>query len=92
MAFRKVQKFVPTNSHIVYELEEKVNKNGIFIKEYARQDKQLPDPDMFDLKNILDAGVELEEVNSKIMNSNTVNADTVVRKYTKKTEEVKNEK
>ena len=39
---------------------------------------------MFDLGKMLEAGVDIEEVNSKVMSTKTVNAENVVRKYTKK--------
>lgn len=90
MPFRFRQKFNPASSHCVCEIEEKENNDGVFVKELVRQDKSLPDPAMFDLKNILEAGVPLEEVNSKVMRSTSVNADSVVRKYTKNTEENNN--
>lgn len=51
---------------------------------------ELPDPKLFDLEAQLDAGIEQEEVKAAVLSPSTVNADNVVRKYTKKSQ-VKNE-
>lgn len=69
----------------VREVEETVNKNGKFVTKLVDQSEvKLPTTDMFDLKNLLDAGVDIEEVNSKVLSTRTINAANVVRKYTKK--------
>lgn len=69
----------------VRDIEETVNKDGEFVTKLVDQSEvKLPPTEMFDLKNILDAGVDIDEVNSKVMSTRTVNADNVVRKYTKK--------
>lgn len=47
-------------------------------------EKSMPEPELFDLKNQIDAGIEPEEVNSTVLKSSNVNANTLIRKYTKK--------
>jgi len=54
-------------------------------------DTDMPAPELFDIKAQLQAGVTQEEVNSKVISGSTVDAAQVIRKYTKKTTEVKNE-
>ena len=81
----RYNKVVLAPSTSVYECEEKVNKAGKFVQELVDQCKtRLPSTEMFDLKNMMDAGVDLEEVNSKVLSTRVINADNVVRKYTKK--------
>lgn len=80
----------------IFEIEEKTNKDGEQVTEVTDLGaKKLPSAEMFELDNMLEAGVDLEEVNSKVLSQKTINAETVVRKYTKKstnTNEVNNEK
>ena len=71
-------------SFVIYEPEEHFNQDGELICESVAQNKTLPDPEMFDLQNMLDAGVDLEETSSKVIGAKSINADTVVRKYVKK--------
>lgn len=73
-------------SFCAIEIEEHENKNGEFVTEPTDQNKKLPDVEMFNLKNMLDAGVDLEEVNSKIISTKSIDAGKVVRKYTKKSQ------
>lgn len=96
MSFRcrqlyKSAKYVP-----VYEYEEKTLESGQVISEAVNQeDKKLPDPELFSLEAQLKAGIDLEEVNSKVLKPGYIDADSVVRKYTKKksveNKEVENE-
>ena len=53
--------------------------------------KELPAPELFDLEAQMKAGINQEEVKSTILTSNNVNADSVIRKYTKKKAEVSDE-
>lgn len=46
--------------------------------------KELPAPELFDLDAQIKAGISQEEVSSTILSSNSVTADSVIRKYTKK--------
>lgn len=92
MSFRARQKYVGAQFKCVTEYEDKVLESGEMVSQPINQsEKVLPDPELFDLKNQIDAGVDMEEVNSKVFRAKTVDADTVVRKYTKKTKEVENE-
>lgn len=85
MSFRARQKYVSAQFKPVTEYEEKYLESGELVSQPINQsEKVLPDPELFDLKNQIDAGVDMEEVNSKVFKAKTVDADTVVRKYTKK--------
>lgn len=89
--FRRKQKLNIAPSFIIFEPESHFNNNGEMITELVAQNKNLPSSDMFDLKNMLDAGIDIEETSSKIIGAKSVNADNIVRKYTKKSEHSKNE-
>ena len=82
--FRKRQDLDLQESKVVIEIEEIVNEDGEYVHQGVEQNKNLPDSELFDLGNIIDAGIEPEEVDSKVLKASSVNADTVVRKYTKK--------
>lgn len=93
MPFRERQRFHAAVPSPVIEREEVTLPTGEVETQFNDQtDMVLPDPELFDLKNQLNAGIQPEEVNSKVMSAKTVNADSVVRKYTKKstTSEVTN--
>lgn len=94
MSFRQRQHFHPAHYVHVVEKEYTEKPDGRIQSDLVSRDETvLPDPALFDLQSQLKAGIALEEVNSKVVQSKTVNADTVVRKYTKKStnEEVNNE-
>jgi hypothetical protein len=57
----------------------------IIEQEKDLSEEKLPDAELFDLDNVLKAGIEPEEVQSTIMKDKSVNVDKVIRKYTKKT-------
>lgn len=84
MPFRCRQRYSSATSFIPEEYEEEFNKDGKLVKTTKKTNKKLPTSDMFDLGKMLEAGVDIEEVNSKVMSTKTVNAENVVRKYTKK--------
>ena len=85
MSFRCRQKLIVGKFIPVSVLNERENENGEFIKYTEDLGKvKLPDPELFDINNQLKAGVDMEEVNSKVLKAKRVNADTVVRKYTRK--------
>lgn len=89
MSFRLRQKYEPAFGKSVYEAEEQELPSGeIQTVMVDLSEKTMPDPELFDLKNQLDAGIDIEEVNSKVLKSKSVDAEKVIRKYTKK---VKNE-
>lgn len=84
MSFRCRQKFVPSFGSAVFEPEEKELPSGVLqVSMVDSCQKTMPKPELFDLKNQLESGLNLEEVNSKVMTVKSVNADSVVRKYTK---------
>ena len=92
MPFRRIQPLKLAGYAHVFEPTEVIQKNGNI--EYTLEDKadvRLPEAELFDLTNQLDAGISLEEVNSKVIGTKSVNADTVVRKYTKKTTNTSND-
>lgn len=85
MPFRKIQNLHLAGYAAVYEPKEVQDKNGNIKYELENKaDVVLPDAELFDITNQLEAGIDLEEVNSKVLANSTVNADNVVRKYTKK--------
>lgn len=85
MPFRRVQKFHhgPVNRVVDYQ-EKTLNTGEIVDVPVDQSTVKLPDAEMFDITNLRKAGVSLEEVNSKVLSAKSVNADAVVRKYTKK--------
>lgn len=89
MSFRARQKYVGAQFKSVTEYEDKILETGEMVSQAINQsEKVLPDPELFDLKNQIDAGVDMEEVNSKVFKTKKVDADTVVRKYTKRSNNV----
>lgn len=83
MSFRQRQKFHPAGCSPVVFLESKTLENGVVVQEMVDQsEKVLPKPELFDLENQLKAGVNLEEVNSKVFSAKSVNADEVIGKFT----------
>ena len=89
MSFRIRQKYSMEFGGSVYEAEETELPSGeIQTVMVDLSEKTMPEPELFDLKNQLEAGIDIEEVNSKVLKSSSVDAGKVIRKYTKK---VKNE-
>ena len=85
MPFRVRQRFAVASVVPVYDREEVTTPSGEVETQFTDQsDKQMPDPQLFDLQSQLKAGIEPQEVNSKVLTASEVNASTVVRKYTKK--------
>jgi len=91
MPFRVRQKFkqavcVPVLNEKQVELEsgQIVNKSEDMCQ------VKLPEAELFDIKNVLEAGVELEEVSSTILGSKQIDANKVIRKYTKRKENKEN--
>ena len=82
--FRRKQKLCVANSYVIYAPESHFNKDGNMVTDLVAQNKTLPSADMFDLGDMIDAGIDQEEVSSKIIDVKSVNADNVVRKYVKK--------
>ena len=82
--FRRKQKLCIANSYVIFEPESHINNDGEMVTELVAQNKTLPSAEMFDLGDMIEAGIEQEEVKSSILSPSNVNADSVVRKYTKK--------
>lgn len=86
MPFRLKQKYTPSFGRECFEAEEQELPSGDIQTIMKNQsEKTMPEPELFDLKNQLEAGIDLEEVNSKVMSNKTVDAGKIIRKYTKKT-------
>lgn len=84
MSFRCRQKFHPASSSSVYEPDETELPSGVIqIGLVNLSEKNMPKPEFFDLKNQVESGLNLEEVNSKVLQPRSVDASKVVRKYTK---------
>lgn len=84
--FRRKQKLNIANSYIIFAPESHFNNDGEMVTEMVAQNKTLPSADMFDLGDMIDAGIDQDEVKSSILSPSNVNADSIVRKYTKKAE------
>lgn len=91
MPFRVKQKYkqavcVPVFRESQVELEsgQIINKNEDMCQ------VKLPKAELFDLNNVLKAGIEPDEVSSTILGSKQIDADKVIRKYTKRKENKKN--
>lgn len=85
MSFRCRQKFKLARSGSVYESEQVTLESGEIVEKVKDITKEvLPDAELFDLKNQLKAGIEPEEVNSKLFSVSKVDGDAIVRKYTKR--------
>lgn len=85
MSFRCRQKLKLGSCQVVMEPEQVTLESGEIVTQIKDLGKEkLPDSELFELKNQLKAGVELEEVNSKVLRSSKVSADSIVRKYLRK--------
>ena len=85
MPFRTRQKYkqaacVP----VVRESQVELESGQILNKNEDMCQVKLPEAELFDLNNVLKAGIEPEEVSSTILGSKQIDADKVIRKYTKK--------
>lgn len=80
MSFRQRQKLRFAPFCRVVELREKTLETGEVTHENEDLSRsKLPDPELFDLKNQLKAGVNLEEVNSKVMTGSRISGDAVAK-------------
>lgn len=85
MSFRCRQRYRGAYCGSVLEQELVTLESGELVKQSKDlTEERMPDMELFDINNQLKAGVDLEEVNSKVMKSSKVDIDRVVRKYTKK--------
>lgn len=77
MSFRCRQKLNLSPSFEMFSKEEKTLENGECVSTLVSSVKDLPDPELFRLKNQLAAGVNLEEVNSKVLSPKSVDLSRV---------------
>ena len=85
MPFRCRQKFLTASISPAIEREEITLPTGdVEIQFNDLSEKTLPEPELFDLKNQLNAGIEPEEVASTVIKPSTINGEKLIRKYTKK--------
>lgn len=91
MAFRCRQKLRLANFQPVVMYEQVTLESGEIIEQAndLTQEK-LPNPELFDINNQIKAGIDMEEVNSKVLKPSIVDVNNVVRKYTKR-KKVENE-
>lgn len=91
MSFRCRQKLRLANYKPVIMYEDVTLESGeIVLQAKDLTQEKLPDPELFDINEQIKAGLDMQEVNSKVLKPSMVNADNVVRKYTKK-KKVENE-
>ena len=86
MPFRERQRYkIPGYTNINY-IQEIVDPDTGEVHEITEDviNKELPKPELFNLKTQLKAGIDQEEVKSQILTDNNVNIDRVIRKYTKR--------
>lgn len=75
----------------VYLDEVVEDSDGNCFTQLAKQDRPLPDAANFDLGKMLEAGVNLEQVNTKILGANLDNLPDLPNNEVPKNEEVNNE-
>lgn len=92
MAFHRRQRYSNSTFTEVTFVEDKVNEAGKFEHKLVNQcKKKMPDIALFDLGAQLRAGIQQEEVSSKILGPKVISADSVVRKYMKMRQPVSTE-
>lgn len=92
MSFRCRQKIKLAPSGSVYETEQVTLESGQIIDRVTDTTKEvLPKPELFDLKAQLKAGVNLEEVNSRILSSSHVDIGKVLTKAIKQSKKAPQE-
>ena len=92
MPFRWRQKFNLASITPTIEREDITLPTGDVETQFNdMSEKTLPDPELFDLKNQLNAGIEPEEVASEVLKPSTIDGSKLIRKYTKKTTNEVNE-
>lgn len=96
MSFRAKQRFYQPSCCAVLASESKTLETGIVeVKAVDLCKKELPKPELFDLETNIKAGVNLEEVSSKLFNSRSLSLDDMVKfnneQINNNNEEVNNE-
>lgn len=80
MSFRCRQKYHSAPCGCVIAFEEKTLETGVVDTVSVNQsEKVLPKPELFDLADNLKAGVNLQETSSKILGTDTVSLDSVLK-------------
>lgn len=88
MSFRTRQKLKMSSTCEIFTREDKTLENGEVVSGFASTAKEMPDPEMFRLSNQLKAGVDLQEVNSKVLGAKSIDLAQV---FTNKKEVNNNE-
>lgn len=85
MPFPCMQKYRSAACTAVFEVEDRTLESGEVVHESVDQSKKvLPEPELFDLKNQLKAGINLEEVSSKVLGTKSIDGDKVIEKIVKR--------
>lgn len=93
MPFRVKQKYIQSNCiPVMHEKQVELESGQIVNKNEDLCRVKLPEAELFDLNNVLKAGIEPEEVSSTILGSKQIDANKVIRKYTKKNKNNEGEK
>lgn len=93
MPFRVKQKYIQSVCvPVLHEKQVELESGQIVNKSEDLCQIKLPEAELFDLNNVLKAGIEPEEVNSTILGSKQIDANKVIRKYTKKNKNNEGEK
>lgn len=92
MSFRLRQSFHPSACAPILDFEQQELPSGEMVTSAVNaSEATMPSPELFDLKNQLEAGLTQEEVNSKVLSTKNVSAEQIVRKYTKSSNKVTTE-
>lgn len=65
--FKFHQKFIPSGCSPIYEPVEERSENGDVITVLKVNQPTLPKPSLFDMEKMIAAGVDLQQVNTKIL-------------------------
>lgn len=84
MPFKVLQKYRSAHCSPVTVVTQVTLESGEVIQKTKDiSEEKLPDPELFQLDKMIKAGVDLEEVNSKVLSSRSVDAEKVVKKFKK---------
>lgn len=78
MSFRLRQKMYMAVPCVPLLREDKTLENGEIIHDLVATDKELPDPELFRIENLRNAGVDLQEVNSKVLGSKSFDVSKIL--------------
>lgn len=81
MSFRCRQRLSIASSTPVIAIDDQALESGEIVKVSTDLCKEkLPDPELFDLNNQIKAGIDQEEVSSKVISHRRVSGKTLARK------------